>query len=232
MSTSATSFNIEQVAEFLRATPSFFEAHPDVLLNIEVPHPHGGRTVSIPERQLIATREKARLLEIKLGELIRFGEQNDVLSKRVHDLTLRLIDADSLEAATDTLYLDLLDNFQIPHVALRFWGMASADGRSAPEFKPVATELKQFVEAMTAPYCGAHPVYETISWFGEHASHLKSLAMVPIKTDKTFGVMLFASENAERFYPDMGTIFLTRVAAVFAHAAARYLLPAAAPAPH
>ena len=42
----------------------------------QLPHPHGGRTVSIGERQLVATREKVKLLEGKLSELIQFGEEN------------------------------------------------------------------------------------------------------------------------------------------------------------
>ena len=37
------------------------------------------------------------------------------------------------------------------------------------------------------------------------APHLKSYALVPLKTDKTFGLLLMASESAERFYTDMGT---------------------------
>ena len=227
----STELSIEQVAEFLRSHPGFFEAHPDVLLNIEVPHPHGGRTVSIPERQLIATREKVKALEAKLIELIGFGEQNDALSSKTHALTLRLIHATSLESAIDTLYLDLLDHFQIPHVALRFWNVLAPEASSAPEFKPVAPELVQFVDAMTAPYCGAHSVYETVAWFGEHASHLKSFAMVALKSEKTFGVMLFASENAERFYAGMGTQFLHRVAEIFAHVASRHLVPVPEPLP-
>ena len=85
-------------------------------------------------------------------------------------------------------------------------------------------ELRQFVEAMTQPYCGAHSVYETHLWFGEHAPHLKSYALVPLKTDKTFGLLLMASESAERFYADMGTMFLSRIGDVFAHCVARNLV--------
>jgi uncharacterized protein len=217
------SLTIEQVAEFLRSQPQFFESHPDVLLNIEVPHPHGGRTVSIPERQLIATREKARLLESKLSELIKFGEENDALSDKVQALTLKLISAKTREQTIDTLYLDLLDTFQVPHVVVRLWNVVVPEGSSAPEFQTVATELQQFTEAMTAPYVGAHPVYETNLWFGEHAPHLKSYAMVPLKKDNVFGVLLLASENAERFYSGMGTMFLTRIGDIFAAALARDL---------
>jgi uncharacterized protein YigA (DUF484 family) len=220
---STAELSIEQVAEFLREYPEFFEHHPDVLLNIEVPHPHGGRTVSIPERQLIATRERVKLLEAKLTELIQFGAENDALSDKVHALTLKLIGAANRETTINTLYLDLLDAFQIPHVIVRIWHADAPSESPAPEFTPVTVELTQFVDAMTAPYVGGHPVYETNLWFGEHAPHLRSYAMVPLKTDRIFGVLLLASENSERFYTGMGTMFLSRIGDVFAYALAKHL---------
>jgi uncharacterized protein len=217
----------DDIANFLRAHPDFFEQYPDVLLSLNVSHPHGGRTVSIPERQLIATREKSKLLETKLAELIHFGEENDVLSRKIHALTLKLVSCKTLNESVDTLYLDLLDRFQVPHVAVRLWDVTTAatgsETADTPEFQTVPAELKQFVEAMTEPYCGNHPVYETHLWFGEHAPHLKSYAMMPLKTDSCFGLLLMASENAERFYADMGTMFITRLSDVFAYSVARQL---------
>ncbi len=228
---SDTDLTADEVASFLTTHPDFFESHPAILLNINVSHPHGGRTVSIPERQLIATREKSKIIEAKLGELISFGEENDKLSDKVHALTLKLIDSASLEQSVDVLYLDLLDSFQVPHVALRLWGVAPLHDsvgdmglpNPTPEFQHVPVELQQFVEAMTQPYCGNHSVYETHLWFGEHAPHLKSYALVALKTDRCFGLLLMASESAERFYSDMGTLFLTRIGDVFAHAISRHV---------
>lgn len=212
----------EQVAEFLRANPSFFEHQPDILLNLQVPHPHGGRTVSISERQLVATREKVKFLESKLAELIQYGEENDQLSDKVHWLAMRLIACDTLETLIDTLYLELLDHFNVPHVAVRFWGV-ERPAHAGPEFTELGPELRQFVEAMSTPYCGHHPVYETQHWFGEHAPHLKSYAMVPLKWQKSFGVLLMASENSERFYPEMGTLYLKRISDLFSACLARHL---------
>lgn len=215
---------IENVADFLKTNPDFFDDYPDILLKLTVSHPHGEHTVSIPERQLIATREKVKLLESKLAELVGFGEENDKLSEKIHALTLKLIAAPSFEATLDTLYLDLLDNFQVPHVAVRLWGVAIPESSAnAPEFQAVSEEIKQFVFAMGDSYCGAHPVYETNLWFGEHAPHLKSFAMVPLRGENPFGVLLMASENGERFYHDMGTVFLTRVGDLLAARLAQYL---------
>jgi uncharacterized protein YigA (DUF484 family) len=215
----------EQVAEFLQQNPGFFENHVDLLMNLQIPHPHGGRAVSIGERQLVAVREKAKLLEDKLRELIQFGEENDVVGEKVHRLSCRLIEATSLDAALDTLYLDLLDHFAVPHVAVRLWNVAE-ENPDTKEFGAVAAEMREFVGKMTAPYCGNHAVYESQSWFGEAAPHLKSFALVPLVRDGvTFGVVALASEDPKRFYPEMGTLHLARIGDLVSHAMWRFVTP-------
>jgi uncharacterized protein len=215
----------EQVAEFLRQNPGFFESHVEVLVNLQIPHPHGGRAVSIGERQLVAVREKAKLLEDKLRELIQFGEENDAVGEKVHRLSCRLIEAPGLNAVLDTLYLDLLDHFAVPHVAVRLWGVAE-ENPETKEFTPLAPEIREFVEKMTAPYCGHHAVYESQSWFGEAAPHLKSFALVKIERDGVaFGVVALASEDPKRFYPEMGTLYLARIGDLVSHALWRFVTP-------
>ena len=217
--------NAEQVAEFLRQNPGFFENHADILVNLQVPHPHGGRAVSIGERQLVAVREKAKLLEDKLRELIQFGEENDAVGDKVHRLACRLVDAPSLDAVLDTLYLDLLDHFAVPHVAVRLWHVAE-ENPDTKEFAPVAGEMREFVEKMTTPYCGHHAVYESQSWFGEAAPHLKSFALVPLVRDRLhFGVVALGSEDPKRFYPEMGTLYLARIGELVSHALWRFVTP-------
>ena len=215
----------EEVAEFLRQNPGFFENHVDVLMNLQIPHPHGGRAVSIGERQLVALREKSKLLEDKLRELIQFGEENDAVGGKVHRLCCRLIEAPSLDAALDTLYLDLLDHFAVPHVAVRLWNVAE-ENPETKEFSPVASEMREFVEKMQAPYCGGHAVYESQAWFGEAAPHLKSFALVRLERDGlTFGVVALASEDPQRFYPEMGTLYLARVGELMSFALWRFVTP-------
>ena len=220
----------EQVAEFLKQNPGFFENHVDILMNLQIPHPHGGRAVSIGERQLVAVREKAKILEDKLRELIQFGEENDAVGEKVHRLCCRLIEAPSLDAALDTLYLDLLDHFAVPHVAVRLWSVAE-ENPDTKEFSPVAAELREFVEKMTVPYTGNHAVYEMQSWFGESAAHLKSFALVRLARDgRTFGVVALASEDPKRFYPEMGTLYLARIGELMSHALWRFVTPVREPA--
>ncbi len=222
----------DQVAEFLKQNPGFFENHVEILMNLQIPHPHGGRAVSIGERQLVAVREKSKLLEDKLRELITFGEENDAVGEKVHRLSCRLVDAPSLDANLDTLYLDLLDHFAVPHVAVRLWSVAE-ENPETKEFAPVASEMREFVEKMTAPYCGSHAVYESQAWFGEAAPHLKSFALVALRQPSgaavgggmNFGVVALASEDSRRFYAEMGTLYLARIGDLVSHALWRYVTP-------
>ena len=222
---------VDQVAEYLRQNPGFFEQHVEILTNLQIPHPHGGRAVSIGERQLIALREKSKILEDKLHELIQFGEENDALGEKVHRLACRLIESTSLDATLDTLYLDLLDHFAVPHVAVRLWNVAE-ENPDTKEFAPAPAEMRQFVEQMTAPYCGQHAVYESQAWFGEAAAHLKSFALVPLVRDEiAFGVVALASEDPKRFYAEMGTLYLARIGELVSRALWRFVTPRRGDAP-
>ena len=85
--------NEDDVATYLRLNPQFFDQHPELLEKLHVPHPYGGRAIPLAERQTVALREKAKLLEGKLGELIQFGEENDVISEKVHRLSVAVAGA-------------------------------------------------------------------------------------------------------------------------------------------
>ena len=59
----------EEVAQYLQDHPQFFEEHAELMSHMVIPHPHGGRTISITERQMVSLRDKNRQLEDKMGEL-------------------------------------------------------------------------------------------------------------------------------------------------------------------
>ena len=94
----------------------------------------------------------------------------------------------------------------MPHVTMRLWPQ-SATLANRVEFTEISQEIKKFTAAMTAPYCGQHAVYEVDHWFGEAASHLRSFALIPLKRDEVLGLLVLASEDATRFYPEMGTLY-------------------------
>ncbi len=202
--------NAEAVAEFLKEHPAFFEDKPGLLEEIVIPHPHGGRAISLAERQHLQLREKNKLLESKLRELLQFGEENDAIGEKVHRFSLALLSARTLESLLPTITLSLREDFAVPHVALRIWAMPAQPADQA-EFGVVSSELKTFGEALVRPFCDNHAPFESASWFGDAAPLLKSFAVVALRSENVFGLLVLASEEAQRFYPEMGTLYLKRI---------------------
>ena len=204
------------VARFLKAHPQFFDQHPQLLEAISVPHPHGGRAIPLTERQIVTLREKVKLLEGKLGELIRFGEDNDAIGEKVHRLSLALLGARDGTAARRALEFHLREDFAVPHVALRVWGWALPGDEGAP----VDAALRDKAETMGAPQCGPASDSPFLGWFGEAAGHVRSLALVPLGQTRTIGLLALGSEDPQRFYAEMGTLYLRRIGELAAGALA------------
>jgi uncharacterized protein YigA (DUF484 family) len=211
----------EEVAQFFRLHPQFFDQHPELLETIFVPHPHGGRAIPLAERQILGLRDKVKLLEGKLGELIQFGEDNDAISEKVHRLSTALLGARDFAACVQALHFHLREDFSVPHVALRVWGRAVPEGLA--EGAPVAEELRARAEAMGGPHCGAAAGSPFLAWLGDAAGHVRSLALVPLGQTKPFGLLALGSEDAQRFYAEMGTLYLRRIGELTAAALAARL---------
>ena len=200
----------DDVAKYLQENPQFFEQYAPMIGDILIPHPHGGRAIPISERQILTLREKNRLLEDKLKELIAFGEENDVISEKLHRITLAMLAARDMDAFLHALYFNLAEDFAVPHVALRFWGKVPEQSYQV-EFTAASQELRDYTGTLVTPYCGAHPAFEVPSWFGEAAENLRSYALVALRGEQTFGLLAMASEDPQRFYPEMGTLYLNRL---------------------
>ena len=213
----------EQVAQYLQDNPQFFEDYADLMSRMVIPHPHGGRTISITERQMLSLRDKNRQLEAKLGELLQFGEENDVISEKMHRLGVAVIAAGTFQSVIHTLNFHLRDDFAIPHFALRLWSRPE-NTSELPEFAGVSQELQTFSETLNHPYCGSTAGFETASWFGAAAPHVRSQGLIALRNGGgTIGMIALGSEDPQRFYSGMGTLYLERLGEMASAALARVL---------
>ncbi len=203
--------NPEDVAHFLLNTPEFFEEYADTLTQINLPHPHGGRTISLGERQLLALREKNKALEKKLHEMVEYARENDALQHKLHEFTNSLFAGRDLATLQEMIPRLLKEIFAVPHVALHLW-----------QVSPPSMELLVFTDELKKPVCLHHGMHDTAQWFGEAASQLHSFAYLPLYSNSvSIGLLVLASEDKQRFYPGMGTVYLQAIA----EAASSALLP-------
>ncbi|NSL53674.1 DUF484 family protein [Uliginosibacterium aquaticum] len=202
--------NANDIIAFFKQHPEFFDEHPEILNQLTVPHPVNGQAISLTERQLLTLREKLAQVQGKLAELVSFGEENDVIAEKVHRLTLSLLQAESFEAVNFAVYNHLQEDFAVPHVALRIWN--SILKRPVPEFIEVSEELRFYAADLRQPYCGAAQNQEILAWFGEAAPLLRSVSLIPLRRDaQIFGMLALGSEDPQRFFPEMGTMYVERI---------------------
>lgn len=204
--------NADDVARYLRDNPDFLNEHGELFTRLTVPHPqHNGQAISLAERQLHALRDKIRQLETKLAELIRFGEANDEIGGKVHRLGIALLEAQDDAAARHALVHSLREDFAVPHVGLRTWDLTKE--ASAPEAsEDISAAVRRHLEGLRHPYCGAPENIEILAWFGEAAPHVRSVALIPLRRhEHCVGVLALGSAEAERFYAEMGTLYLERI---------------------
>ena len=209
------------VIRYLRENPKFFEDYADEIAQIFVPHPHGGHAIPIAERQIFALREKNAELSAKLGELIRFGNENDAISERLHRSTVALFAAPDLETTLAVLNHSLREDFDVPLVAVRLWGRVPEQSY-LPELAATSADLRDYAERLETPYCGSQAVAESREWF-DTDDPPASFAFLPLRAALTFGLLALASPDPARFQQELGTVYLARLAELASIAIARFL---------
>lgn len=200
------------VVHFLKQHPAFFEEHTELLLELRLNTPLGGRTVSLQERQMEVLRTKIKALELRLADLMRVAQENHAIGDKLQSWTRSLLLSRNDIDLPHTLISALQSQFGVPHATLRIWGVAErfAHGWFA---QAVSADAHLFCSSLDAPFCGKNNAFEVVSWFDD-APAIQSLAMLPLRIGAAagaFGMLVLGSADPGRFTPDMATDFLARI---------------------
>jgi len=206
----------DDIANYLANTPDFFERHAELLAAVQLNSPHSNRAVSLQERQAQMLREKIKMLEHRLMDMMRNGHDNMLLTDKL------LQWARSLFLATDPLVLpgemaaEIQDQFAVPQVGIKVWDVAPQFAQ-ADFAQGVSDDAKLFASSLTEPFCGVNTGFEVVSWLADPQA-AASLAILPLRsgplgsTAPAFGLLVLASPDAQRFNSTMGTDLLARIA--------------------
>jgi len=212
----------DDIANYLSNSPDFFERHAQLLAQVQLTSPHGSRAVSLQERQAEMLREKIKALEHRIMDMVRHGTENVVTADRLQRWTLSLLTWRDPRHLPGEIAEGLRTQFLVPQTALKLWDL---DGAYANEgyAQGVSEDVKTFAASLATPYCGLNAGFEAVQWLPEPGAAV-SLALVPLRAEPqapTFGLLVLASPDAQRFNPEMGTDFLERIAQLASAALSR-----------
>jgi uncharacterized protein YigA (DUF484 family) len=205
----------DDIAHYLSNTPDFFQRHAELLAAVQFTSPHSHRAVSLQERQAEMLREKIKVLEQRIMEMIRNGNENVMLSDKILRWARTLFMTTDVQALPGLIEQEIKEQFSVPQVGMRIWGVAPE--HAAMDFAQGASDdAKVFASSLMEPFCGLNTGFEAVGWLGD-PGHVASLALIPLRsgpagsTAPAFGMLVLASPDAHRFNSGLGTEFLARI---------------------
>ncbi len=218
----------QAIQEYLEAHPDFFERHGALLSSLQLPHGSSG-TVSLVERQVSMLRQKELRQQRQLKELIEVARANDVLSAKIHELTLQLLAARDLHTSISCLEEAMRSGFGADQSVLVHFGDPTmfedvdagrffhVTDRNDDALKPFDTFLQG-----KGPRCGQVRDSQREFLFRDDAAEIGSVALVPLGEKSQIGFLAIGSSDADRFHPGMSIDFLARLGDLIAGALKRY----------
>ncbi|HEX7341302.1 MAG TPA: DUF484 family protein [Rhodanobacteraceae bacterium] len=196
------------VGEYLRRHPQFLKQFPDLAVVLEMPREQGP-AASLASYQVDALRRRNRDLEQHLAELVRTAGNNERLMVRVHAFTLGLLRATDTADVLRCVAAGLTEDFQSDLVRLVLF--APTDDRIeagwlvfVPQGPSALPALAGFL-TRDEPLVGRLAPEKLAPLFGKDADKVHSAALVRLDHH---GLLAIGSEDAERFHPGMGGVFL------------------------
>jgi uncharacterized protein len=202
----------DDIADYLVNTPDFFERHASLLATVQLTHPQSHRAVGLQERQAQMLRDKIKGLEHRIMDMIRHGNENMILTDKLHRWSCDLLVAQPEHRAESALE-NIRELFQVPQLALRLWSLDEAHSQ-APYAQGVTEAVQELAASLDTPYVGPNTGYEAVQWLAEpaQAASLALLALRAAPGQTPFGLLVLASPDAQRFNSQMGTDLLERLA--------------------
>lgn len=206
-----------QVEAYLQTHPEFFHQHLALLENMSIPHP-SGNAVSLISKQLEIFRSKHQELENQLTALIEIAKDNDITLNQMHELTLALMEAHSIEEVVVNLDKVFTECFLTDYSAIRIFKQ-DADNFNHEIIVNIDHEnLQHFSQILNSnqPKCGRPTLAQAKFLFADAATEIKSCAIIPMVFTELEGVIAIGSKEDSRFHYSMGNLFLTQMSEVIA----------------
>jgi uncharacterized protein YigA (DUF484 family) len=200
----------ELVADWLRATPGFFDRYADLLNEIRLKHPHEDRAISLQERQMTLLRTQNQELNRRLSEMLHFGSRNDKTQQSLVAWLLRLMGANNKADVEAAVTLGLAEVFEVESAQLLSPNSAFGPWVDTP-LCGSAKELASASVDLLATQIAIDPQWQSMVAIGLPLGKSIGATQSP-------AVLLLASRDETRFTADMGAFYLRQIAQLTAAA--------------
>jgi len=206
----------KEVEAYLQQHPEFFHEHLELLENISIPHPSGS-AVSLISKQLELFRLRHHEMETQLNALIEIARDNDNSANKMHELTLAVLEADSLEMAIENLNVVLAECFLTDFFTVKIITDVEHDVAIADLFiDPECEDLAHFSKELKSnqAFCGRPTLAQAKFLFADNALEVQSCAIIPMAFTEIEALLAIGSRDADKFHFSMGHLFLTQMSEI------------------
>ncbi len=208
----------EQVIIFLRNHPGFFQEHPHLLSELNLPH-ESGSAISLVERQVAILRERNMTMRRRMNELMQTAKDNDVLFQKTRALTLELLHVNGWHELNEVLATFVLTDFHADFVCCHLENVNVSLDHLTGGARPLPSE--QHLHG-NYPICTALRTEELSALFpGERPEGAGSAVLAPLDLENQAGCLAIGSRDPKMFTPDMDSLFVTYIAEVLSRVVQR-----------
>ncbi len=201
-----------KVKQYLLDNPQFLVKNSELLSHIDLDYGDQG-TFSLVERQVKALREKNSHLQGQQIDMLQKAYANEELLILCNQFMLDLVGCADLQILSTKIVTNLKEMFDLDGAALILVG--DYEVNSPAQVFASAQEVKELLNCQfpdNQPLCGRLGKTPKLALFGELSDDFKSCALIPMGKDCQNGLIALASKDADRFDPNMGTLFVELIA--------------------
>ena len=200
----------ETVEAFLLSNPDFLQDRPALLAALTLPH-GGPGAVSLVERQVALLRERNIVARRRLAKLSEIGRENDRLLEATRITILALLKAKSPNEIGQIWCEQIILSFGSEYAALHWYARA---GLNTANICPEAEMLVRKLITRENSVSGSFRAEEMQLLFSEELKAGSAAIAGIYRGEEIIGCIAVGSNDARRYSPEDGTLFLDYLAEV------------------
>ncbi len=161
----------------------------------------------------------------RLSKLLDNARDNDKLFDKTKRLVLTLLEGQDMGDIIDALHYSFDKDFSIHFTSVILFGNLEKVPSSQARVVSIA-EAREHLGALlknSRAVCGTLGSKELEFVFGNHASEIGSVAVVPLMHGSAFGLLAIGNRDPNYYRSSMGTLFLGYIAEVLNRLLPKYL---------